>query len=105
MRENNPQPQHPTPVPEPHPPEPRPQPQTPETRPLSGRKYLCCVKPQKPRLAVPALQEAEVAGNTSDVDMVQRLLIKLAGGYSCSDVRLPGIPLHDGSPYGLVGKE
>ena len=51
--------------------------------------------PQKPRLAVPTLREAESAGNTSDVNVNQQLLIQSAGGDSLSDVPLPDVPLPD----------
>jgi len=53
------------------------------------------VTPQKPRPAVPTLREAEAAGNTSDVDVNQQLLIESAGGDSLSDVPLPDVPLPD----------
>jgi hypothetical protein len=50
---------------------------------------------QIPRPAVPTLQEAGAASNTSDVDVNEQLLIKLAGGDSLSDVPLPNVPLPD----------
>jgi len=58
------------------------------------------VTPEKSRPAVPTLQEAEAAGNTSDVDVDQQLLIQSAGGDS-----LPDVPLHEARPAGSVGKE
>jgi hypothetical protein len=65
------------------------------------------------------MQEAEAAGNTSDVDVDvdvdQQLLIESAGGDSLSDVplpdaSLPDVPLPDVSlsearPDGSVGEE
>jgi len=44
---------------------------------------------------VPFLQEAWAAGNTSDVDVDQPLLIESAGGDSLPDVPLPDVPLPD----------
>jgi hypothetical protein len=44
------------------------------TQTLSGLKFLGLVTPEKPRPAVPTLQEAEEAGNISDVDVELRLL-------------------------------
>jgi len=38
--------------------------------------------PQNPRPAVPTLQEAEAAGNSSDVNVDQQLIGQLAGGNS-----------------------
>jgi len=93
MREPRPQP--PAPAPRPHTPEPRPQPRTPQTHPLSALQHLGLVTPQKPRPAVPTLRESEAAGNTSDVDVNQQLLIESAGDDSLSDVPLPDIPLLD----------
>jgi hypothetical protein len=90
-----PRPQPPAPAPRPQTPEPRPRPRTPETHPLSGLEHLGLVTPQKPRPAVPTLREAEAAGNTSDVDVNQQLLIEWAGGDSLSDVPLPDVPLPD----------
>jgi len=53
------------------------------------------VTPQKPRPAVPSLEETEAAGNTSDVDVDvdQQLLIGSAGGDILHDVALPNVPL------------
>jgi len=93
MREPRPQP--PAPAPRPQTPEPRPPPRTPETHPLSGLEHLGLVTLQKPRPAVPTLREAEAAGNTSDGDVNQQLLIESAGGDSLSDVPLPDVPLPD----------
>jgi hypothetical protein len=62
-------------------------------------EHLGLVTPQKPRLAVPTLQEAETAGNTSgvdvDVDVDQQLLSESAGGDSLPNVLLPNVPLPD----------
>jgi len=87
------------------------------------------VTPQNPRLAVPTLQDAEAAGNTSDVDVDvdvgQQLLSDWAGGDSLRDVPLHDVPLPDvhltdvplpsvpipsvslteAHPIGLVGQE
>jgi len=68
------------------------------------------VTPQKPRPAVPTLQEAEAAGNSSDVDVNQQLLGELAGGNSLPDVplpdvSLPNLALPEARPDGLVGEE
>jgi len=86
MRKHNPWPQ---------PPAPSPRPRTPETHPLSELEYLGLVTPQKPRPAVPTLRQAEAAGNTSDVDVDQQLLIESAGGDSLPNVPLPDVPLRD----------
>jgi hypothetical protein len=53
-----------------------------------GLKTLHTLRP-----AVPTLQEAEAAGNTSDVDIDQLLLGKLAVGFSLTNVPLPNVPL------------
>ena len=42
------------------------------------------------------MREAEAAGNTSDLDVNQQLLIESAGGNSLSNVPLPDVPLPDG---------
>jgi hypothetical protein len=73
------------------------------------------VTPLKPLLAVPTLRETESAGNTSDVDVDQQLLIELAGGdsladvpfpdVSLADVALPDVPLTETRPDGSVGEE
>jgi hypothetical protein len=93
MREHTPRPLPPAPAPWPqtHVSYPR----TLETHPLSWLKYLGFVILQKPRPAVPTVQEAEAAGNTSDVDVDQLLLIELAGGGGLPDVPLPDVPLPD----------
>jgi len=95
MREHTPHPQSPAPAPRPQTPEPRPQPRTLETHPLIGLEHLGLVTPQKPSLAVLTLGQAEGAGNTSDVNEDQQLLIELAGGDRHSDVALPDVPLPD----------
>jgi len=102
-------------TPRPQPPAPAPRPRTLETNPLSGLEHLGLVRPQKPRPAVPTLREAEAAGNTSDVDVDQQLLIESAGGDSLPDVPLPDVPLTDvplpdvplpeARPDGLVGED
>jgi hypothetical protein len=53
------------------------------------------VTPQKPRPVAPTLREGEAAGNTSDVDVEQQLLGKLAGGDCLPDGPLPDVPLAD----------
>ena len=100
IRKHTPRPQPPAPAPRPQTPEPPPCPRTPETYTLSGLEFLGLMTPQKPRPAEPTLQEAEAAGNTSDVDMKQQLLGALAGGHSLPDVALqdvavPDVPLPD----------
>jgi len=95
MREHTPQPQPPAPAQRAQTLEPCPQLRTQATHPLSGLEFLALVTPQKPRPAAPTLQEAEAAGNTSDVDVDQQLLGESAGGNSLPDVPLPNIPLHD----------
>ena len=50
---------------------------------------------QKPRPAAQTLREADAAGNTSDVDVVQQLLGESAGGDSLPDAPLPDFPLPD----------
>jgi len=82
----------------------------PETPPLSGLEDFGLVMPQKPRPAVPSLQQAEAARNTSDEDVDQQLLCESAGGDSLPDVPLPDIPLPDVAPpetrpHGSVGEE
>ena len=105
MREHTPRPQPPAPAPRPQTPDPGPRPRTPETHPLSGLEHLGLVTPQKPRPAVPTQREAEAAGNTSDVDVDQQLLIESAGGDSLPDVPLPDVPLPEARPDGSVGEE
>jgi hypothetical protein len=90
-----PRPQPPAPAPWSQTPEPCPPPQTPDTHPLSGLGHLGLVTLQIPRPAVPTLQEAEAASNTSDVDVNEELLIESAGGDSLSYVPLPDVPLPD----------
>jgi hypothetical protein len=95
MREHTPRPLPPAPAPRPQTHVLYPRPRTLETHPLSGLEYLGFVMLQKPRPAVPTVQEAEAAGNTSDVDVDQLLLIELAGGGGLPDVPLPDVPLHE----------
>jgi len=104
-REHSPRPQPPAPAPRPQTPDPRPRPRTLENHPLSGLEHLGLVTPQKPRPEVPTQREAEAAGNTSDVDVDQQLLIESAGGNSLPDVPLPDVPLPEAHPDGLVGEE
>jgi len=105
MREHAPRPQPLAPAPRPQTPDPRPRPRTPETHPLSGLEHLRLVMPQKPRPAVPTQREAQAAGNTSDVDVDQQLMIELAGGDSLPDVPLLDVPLPEACPDGSVGEE
>jgi len=100
MGEHTSRPQPPVPAPRRHSPEPRPPPRTLETHLLSGLEHLALVTPQIPGLAVPSLREAEVPGNTSDVDVDQQLPTELAGGDS-----LPGVPLPELRLDGSVGEE
>jgi len=66
---------------------------------------LGLVTPQKPHPAVPTQREAEAAGNISDVEVDQQLVIESAGGDSLPDVPLPDVPLPEARPDGLVGEE
>jgi hypothetical protein len=103
--EHTPRPQPPVPAPWPQTPDPRPRPRTPETHPLSGLEHLGHMTPQKPRPAVPTQREPEAAGNTSDVDVDQQLLIESAGGDSLPDVPLSNVPLAEARPDGSVSEE
>ena len=105
LREHTPQPQPPATAPRPQTPDPRPRARTPETHPLSGLEHLGLVTPRKPRPAVPTQRVAEAAGNTSDVDVDQQLLIESAGGDSLPDVPLPDVSLPEACPDGSVGEE
>jgi hypothetical protein len=95
MCEHTPWPQPPAPAPRPQPPEPRPQPRTLETHTLNGLEFLGFVTPQKLRPAAPTPQEAEAAGNISDVDVEQQLPGESAGGDSLPNIRLVDVPLPD----------
>ena len=100
IREHTPQPQPPAPAPWPQTSERPLQPRTPETHTLSGLEFLGLVTPQKPRPVAPTLQEAEAAGNTSDVDVKQQLLGQSVCGDSLPNGPLPDfpppdVPLHD----------
>jgi len=95
MRQHTPQSQPPAPAPRPQTPDPRPRPRTLETHPLSWLEHLGLVTLQRPCPALPSLREAEAAGNTSDVDVDQQLLIESAGGDSLPDVPLPDVPPSD----------
>jgi len=95
MHDDTSRPQPPAPAPRPLTLELLPRPPTPETHTLSGPVFLGLVTPQKPRPAAPTLQEAEAAGNTSDVDVEQQRLGELADGDSLLDVPLPDVPLQD----------
>jgi hypothetical protein len=55
---------------------------------------------QKPRPVVPTLQDADVARNSSDVDVDQQLLGSSGGGES-----LPHVPLPEAHRAGYAGKE
>jgi hypothetical protein len=70
MCKHTPRPQPLAPAPQPQTPEPHPLPQTPETHTLGGLEFLGLLTSQKPRPAAPTLQEAEVAGNTLDLNVV-----------------------------------
>ena len=58
---------------------------------------------------MPTVRDAEVAGNTFDVDVDvdvdHQLLIELAGGDSLPDVPFPDFPLPEACPDGSVGEE
>jgi hypothetical protein len=56
-------------------------------------------------MAVPPLQEAEAARDTSDVDVNHQLLSKSAGGNNLPDVPCPDILLQDVQPDGSIGEE
>jgi len=92
-------------TPWPHPPAPAPRPWTPETHPLSGLKDFGHPTPQKPRLAVPSLREAEAARNTSDEDFEHQLLGKSAGGNNLPHISLPDVPLPEEPHDCSVGEE
>jgi len=53
------------------------------------------VTPQHPHMAVPTLRDAVAARNTSNVDVVQHLLVESAGGDSLPNVPLTDVPLPD----------
>jgi len=95
MQDHTTRPQPLAPAPRPHSPELRPRPRTPETHPLSGLEHLAHVTSQKHRPVLPTFRKAEEAGNTSDVDVNERLLIESASGDSLSDGPLPDVPLRD----------
>jgi hypothetical protein len=120
LRKHTPQPQPLVPAPQPETPLSGLQLPTPETHTLSGLEFLGFVTGQKDLPAVSTLQEAEAAGNISDVDLEQQLLGASAGGDSppeviLPDVHLPNVPLRDvalpvvplprARTYGSVGKE
>jgi len=95
MPEHTPRPQPPAPVQWPQTQESRPQPCTSETHPLCRQEHLGLVTPQKPPTAVPTLRTAQAAGNTSDLEVDQQLLIESEGGASRTDVTLPDAPHPD----------
>ena len=95
MRKHTPGTQPAAPAPPPQIPEPPLRPRTPETDALSGLEFLGLLTPQKPRPVVPTLRDSGAAGNTSDVDVEQQLLGKLAGGDSLPNVPIPDVPLPD----------
>jgi hypothetical protein len=102
---HTPRPQPPASAPRTPTPDPHPQPRTPETHPLSRLEHLGLVTLQKPRPAVPTQRDAEAAGNTSDVDVDQQLLIESAGGDTVPNVPLPNVPLSEPRPDGSVGEK
>jgi hypothetical protein len=71
--------------------------------------------PQKPRPALPTLREAEAAGNISNVNLEQQLLVESAGGDSLPDLHLtvdslqdvpvPDVPLPEVRPDGSAGEQ
>jgi hypothetical protein len=103
------QPQPLAPAPVPQTPELRPPPRTPETHHHSWLEHLGLMVPQKPRPVVPTLQEAESAGNSSDVNVDvnidQQLLIESAGGDSLPDVPHPEVSNSEARPDGSVGEQ
>jgi hypothetical protein len=105
MREHTPRPQPLAPARRPQTPDPRPRPRTPESHPLNRLEHLGMLTKEKPRPAVPTQREAEAAGNTSDVDVDQQLLIESAGGNSLPDISLPNVPLLEARPDGSVGEK
>jgi hypothetical protein len=109
MRADTPWPQPPAPDPRLQTPQPRQLPRTPVTHSLSGLQDLGLVTPQKPRLAVPTVGEAEAAGDMSDVDVDvdvhQKILIESAGSDSLPDVPLPDVPLLEALQDRSVGEK
>jgi len=91
MREHTPRQKPPELALWPHTLEPPPRAHTPETHTISGLEFLGLVMPQTTRPLARTLREAEVAGNTFDVDLQQQLLGELV-----SDDRFPDFPLPDG---------
>ena len=82
----------------------------PDTHPLSGLEDLRLVTLQNPRPAVPSRRDADVAGNTSDVNVDQQLLGGSVGGDILPDIPVPNIsfpdvPLPEVHPDGSVGEE
>jgi len=63
------------------------------------------VKPQKACLVKPTLQEAEIAGNSLDVDVDQQLIGESAGGDSLHDVPLLDEPHLEVRLDGSVAKQ
>jgi len=88
-------------TPQPKTPQPHTQPQTAETDPLCRQEHLGMVTPQNPCLAVPTVRAAEAAGNTSDMDVNQQLVMESAGGDCLSDVPLPDVH-HPDVPYPYI---
>jgi len=93
--EHTPGPQPPVAAPRTQSLEPRPRPHTPVTHPLSGLEFLGFVSPLRIYPMVPTQQEAEAAGNTSDVDVDQQLLRESAVGDSVPVVPLPDVAILD----------
>jgi hypothetical protein len=115
IRKHTPWPQPPVRAPRPQTLERRPPLRIPETYPLTGLELLGVITLQKTRLAVPTFQGVEAAGNTTDVDVNQQVLIELAGSdclsdfplskVSLPDVSLPNVPHPEARPDGSVGVE
>jgi hypothetical protein len=105
LREHTPRPQPPAPAPRQQTQAPRPRPHTLETDHLSRVEHLGLGTPQKPRPAVPTLQQAEAPGNTSHVDVDQQLLDELADGDSLPNVLLPDALLPETNQDGSVVEE
>jgi hypothetical protein len=74
MRKHTPWRQHMVPAPRSQTPERCLSPRNPEPAPLMGLEHMGLLTPQKPRPAMPTLEEAEAARNTSDMNVDQQLL-------------------------------
>jgi hypothetical protein len=60
---------------------------------------------QKHHLAVPTVQEAQAAGNTSDVDVDQHPVGELACGEHLPQVYIPNAPFPVARPDASLGEE